>query len=305
MKTIRTIAEVRAALAPSRRREATIGLVPTMGAFHDGHLSLVRHARTACDVVVVSLFVNPAQFNEASDLEAYPRDEQRDGAQAAELGADFLFAPPVSEIYPRGFATSVSVTGLTETLEGEQRGRSHFDGVSTVVTKLLNIVAPDVAYFGQKDFQQALVIKRLVRDLNLPVRIELCPIVRESDGLAMSSRNVHLSADERVRAASLHQALQAAHAAVVAGVDDPAAVREQALAVMGDAGIQPEYLALVAADTLAPVDRIEGDVVALVAARVGTTRLIDNQSLTAGPVANASQNGSARAAAHDAEPPAP
>ncbi len=199
MRTIRTVGELRAALAPARREGRSIGLVPTMGAFHDGHLSLMRHARADCDVVVVSLFVNPTQFGAGEDLGAYPRDEQRDAGLASEEGADLLFAPPIEQVYPDGFATTVSVTGITEVLDGdpERRGREHFDGVATVVTKLFNMAQPDVAYFGQKDAQQALVIQRLVRDLDIPVRVEVCPTVREEDGLAMSSRNVYLSPDER------------------------------------------------------------------------------------------------------------
>ncbi len=170
MRTLRTIPELKAALAQPRREGRRIGLVPTMGAFHDGHLALMRRARSECDEVVVSLFVNPAQFNEESDLAAYPRDEQRDAVIAAEQRVDYLFAPSAEEMYPQGFATTVSVGGIAEVLEGVHRGRGHFDGVATVVTKLFTIVAPDVAYFGQKDAQQALIIKRLVRDLNLPVR---------------------------------------------------------------------------------------------------------------------------------------
>src|SRR6185437_10678172 len=197
MNVVHTVAELRAALVGPRRAGQTIGLVPTMGAFHDGHLSLMRRARRDCDVVVVSLFVNPAQFNDPADLERYPRDHERDRALAAELGVDHLFAPAVEEVYPPGFATTVSVSGITEALEGAHRGRAHFDGVATVVTKLFNMVSPDVAYFGQKDAQQALVIRRLVRDLDMPVRIEVCPTVRESDGLALSSRNAHLSAADR------------------------------------------------------------------------------------------------------------
>ena len=214
MRTVRSVAELRSELRPARREERLIGLVPTMGALHEGHLSLVRHARATCDVVVVSLFVNPAQFNEASDLAAYPRDEERDAALAAETGADLLFAPAPGEVYPPGFATTVHVSGLTETLEGESRGVSHFDGVATVVTKLLNMVGPDVAFFGQKDAQQALVIRALVRDLDLPVRIEVCPTVREPDGLALSSRNVHLRGADRERALALRDALAAAEASL-------------------------------------------------------------------------------------------
>jgi pantoate--beta-alanine ligase len=291
MRTVRTVAELRAALLAPRRSGLRIGLVPTMGAFHEGHLSLIRHARADCDVVVVSLFVNPAQFNDRGDLDAYPRDEGSDAMQAAELGVDILFAPPVEEVYPAGFATTVSVAGLTETLEGEHRGRGHFDGVTTVVTKLFNMAAPDVAYFGQKDAQQALVIKRLVEDLNMPVRVEVCPTVREPDGLAMSSRNVHLSADERSRAAALHRALLGAERAAAAGEDDPGAIRALALAALSSAEIRPEYLELVSASSLEPVQRIEGELLAVVAARVGETRLIDNHPFSATSRGNGNHNG--------------
>ena len=277
MKILETIAEVRAALSEPRRLGQTIGLVPTMGAFHAGHLSLMSRARAACDVVVVSLFVNPTQFNDASDLTAYPRDPKRDAALAAEIGVDYLFAPAAEEVYPPGFATTVAVGGVTEPLEGAFRGRTHFDGVTTVVTKLFNIVGPDVAYFGQKDAQQALVIRRLVRDLNLPVRIDVGPTIREPDGLAMSSRNAHLSPDERKRAIALRRALAAIRKAISDGERDPDSARAQGLAELDAARIDPDYVELVSADTLAPVDRIEGDVLAVIAARVGTTRLIDNE----------------------------
>ena len=205
MRTVRTVAELRALLAPERRAGRTIGLVPTMGFFHDGHLSLIRRARSADDVVVVSLFVNPAQFGPGEDLEAYPRDEERDERLAEAEGVDVLFAPPVEEVYPEGFATAVTVGNLTEMLEGDQaqRGSEHFQGVTTVVTKLFNMAAPDVAYFGQKDAQQALVIRKLVRDLDMPVRIEVCPTIRDPDGLALSSRNAYLSPAERERALAL------------------------------------------------------------------------------------------------------
>jgi pantoate--beta-alanine ligase len=283
VRTLRTVAELRTALSRARQTDATIGLVPTMGAFHDGHLSLMRRARDECDEVVVSLFVNPTQFNEHSDLDLYPRDEVRDAALAAEIEVDYLFAPPVTEVYPTGFSTTVSVAGVTDVLEGAQRGRAHFDGVATVVTKLLNMVAPDVAYFGQKDAQQAVVIRRLARDLDLPVRIEVCPIVREPDGLAMSSRNVRLSPDERDRATALNRSLLAAEAAVRDGERRPDAVIARALTELKAAEIEPEYFVLVSPDTLVPVDRVEGDVLALVAAWVGTTRLIDNHTLSTAP----------------------
>ena len=276
MRTVRTVAELRAALARHRSAGASVGLVPTMGGFHEGHLSLIRRARSDCDVVVVSLFVNPTQFDDPRDLEAYPRDEGRDAEQAAQSGVDYLFAPSPGELYPDGFATTVSVGRLTETLEGAHRGRRHFDGVVTVVTKLLNIVGPDVAYFGQKDAQQALVVTRLVTDLNLAVRIEVCPTVREPDGLAMSSRNVRLAGPDRSRAAALHRALRTLQDAIDGGETDPARARDRALAQLAEADISPEYLELVAPDTLEPVSSLDGPVLAVLAARVGGTRLIDN-----------------------------
>jgi pantoate--beta-alanine ligase len=248
-----------------------------MGAFHEGHLSLMRRARAECDLVVVSLFVNPAQFNESRDLDAYPQDEARDRALAIEVGVDLLFAPDVAEIYPPGFSTTVSVGGLTQMLEGVHRGRSHFDGVATVVTKLLNIVMPGMAYFGQKDAQQALLIRRLVRDLDLPVRIEVCPIVRDHDGLALSSRNVLLSPQERKRALSIHRALQRIRNAIESGERDPVAARRAGVAELSGADVHPEYLELVDPATLTPVDLIDGEVLVVIAARVGDTRLIDNE----------------------------
>lgn len=286
MRTLRTIAELNAALAEPRRQGRRIGLVPTMGAFHEGHLSLMRRARGDCDEVVVSLFVNPTQFNEGADLSAYPRDEERDILLAAEECVDFLFAPHPEEIYPAGFATTVSVAGLTSVLEGAQRGRAHFDGVATVVTKLLNIVAPASAYFGQKDAQQTVVIKQLVRDLNLPVQIEICPTVREPDGLAMSSRNVRLSAEERARAVALSRSLSAASALVAAGETDVATVLAVAQAELDAAPVETEYLQIVSPDTLLPMHTIEGPALALVAAQVGSTRLIDNKPLSPDPTSS-------------------
>jgi pantoate--beta-alanine ligase len=280
MRTARTVSELRRDLADARRAGRTIGLVPTMGAFHEGHLSLIRRAREACDVVVVSLFVNPAQFNDAADLDVYPRHEEHDAGLAAGEGVDYLFAPPVAEVYPDGFATSVAVRGLTEGLEGAHRGHGHFDGVTTVVSKLLNMVGPDVAYFGQKDAQQAAVVRRLVGDLNFPVRIEVCPTVRAADGLALSSRNVLLSDAERAQAATLYRALRAVQAAVAGGERDPEAATAAGLAQLADARIEPEYLAIVAADTMEPVTVVEGDVLVAVAARVGSVRLIDNVPIT-------------------------
>jgi pantoate--beta-alanine ligase len=279
MRTVRTVTELRSALAAPRREGLTIGLVPTMGALHDGHLSLIRHARAHCDLVVVSLFVNPSQFNESADLERYPRNERVDADLAAKAGAAVLFAPSVEEVYPSGFATTVEVLGLTERLEGAARGAEHFRGVSTVVTKLLCMAMPDVAYFGQKDAQQVLVIRRLARDLNLPVRIEALPTVREPDGLALSSRNALLATSERARAPALSAALQAASELAANGERSAAVLLEAARAAMRPLDVEPEYLALVEPDTLEPVDTLAGEALLAIAARIGTVRLIDNTLL--------------------------
>jgi pantoate--beta-alanine ligase len=282
MRTVRTVADLRAALAAPRREGCTIGLVPTMGAFHAGHLELMRRARAENDVVVVSLFVNPTQFGPNEDLGTYPRDEAKDAAEARALGVDVLFAPPVEEVYPPGFATSVQVTGgLTDVLDGDphRRGPSHFHGVTTVVTKLFNMAQPDAAYFGQKDAQQALVIRRLARDLDIPVRIEIVPTVREPDGLAMSSRNVYLTEEERERALGLHRALDAADREVAAGRRDAQSVIAAASSELEARGIDPEYLELRSADDLSPADRVNGRTLLAVAARVGRARLIDNAIL--------------------------
>jgi pantoate--beta-alanine ligase len=276
MRTLRFVDELRAALEPARRTGRTIGLVPTMGALHEGHLSLISRAREQCDVVVVSLFVNPAQFNEHADLERYPRREDDDRELSEQAGADLLFAPSPEEVYPSGFSTSVEVLGLTDRLEGAVRGSAHFRGVTTVVTKLLNMAAPDVAYLGQKDAQQAIVIRRLVEDLNIPVHIEVCPTVREPDGLAMSSRNVRLRAPERSRALSLHAALTAAAGAVSEGERSPVELLAVGRAAMEPFEVEPEYLALVSPDTLEPIARLDQPALLAVAARVGSTRLIDN-----------------------------
>ena len=277
MKTLRTVEQLRAALAPDRRSGLTIGLVPTMGALHEGHLSLIEHAREQCDRVVVSLFVNPAQFNQGSDLERYPRPEARDATLAARAGADLLFAPAVEEVYPAGFATSVEVLGVSERLEGASRGASHFRGVCTVVTKLLCMCQPDVACFGEKDAQQVVVIRRLVHDLNLPVRIDVCPTVREPDGLAMSSRNAHLNPAERARALSLHRALSAAAEHATAGERSAEALLDAARAAI--VPVEPEYLALVDPNTLEPVTQLDRPALLAVAAQIGDTRLIDNVTL--------------------------
>jgi pantoate--beta-alanine ligase len=279
MKTVRTIPEVREAL---RALPRPVGLVPTMGALHEGHISLLEHARSSCATVVMSLFVNPTQFAPTEDLDGYPRDEARDAELARSAGVDLLFAPSRSEIYPQGFATSVVVRGLSEPLEGALRGPEHFHGVATVVTKLLNIIGPQVAYFGQKDAQQALVIKRLVRDLDIPVSVEVCATVREGDGLALSSRNAYLSKAERTRAAGLSRALRSAAAVIEAGERDSATAAAAARSELERHQIDAEYLALVDPETLAPVAQIDAPVLVAVAARIGRARLIDNLIATPG-----------------------
>ena len=283
MNTLRTVAELREAVRAARAEGARIGLVPSMGAFHDGHLSLMRRAHERTGLVVVSLFVNPTQFNDASDLSKYPRDEARDAELAESVGVDVLFAPSVSEVYPDGFSTSVTVAHLAEPLEGTMRGPAHFRGVATVVTKLLNMVQPDDAFFGQKDAQQALIIRRLVRDLNFPVRVEICPTVREADGLAMSSRNVRLDAAARRRAPALARALRAVEAAVADGERDTGRALAAGEVILAEAGITPEYFAAVSAETLEPVSSISDETLVAIAAHVGEVRLIDNVIVRPGP----------------------
>ncbi len=273
------MAELRELLDAPRSARRSIGLVPTMGALHAGHLSLIERARAECDLVVVSLFVNPAQFNERADLERYPRDERGDARLAHEAGAEVLFAPSEEEVYPPGFATAVEVFGLTDRLEGAVRGAEHFRGVTTVVTKLLCMVQPDVAYFGQKDAQQLVVIRRLVRDLDLPVRVEACPTVREADGLALSSRNALLSSSQRPRARALHAALRAAADEAAADETSARALLGAARRAMDDFGVEPEYLALVDPDTLEPCEVLTGRSLLAVAALIGDVRLIDNELL--------------------------
>ncbi|WP_341940629.1 pantoate--beta-alanine ligase [Microbacterium sp. LWH10-1.2] len=283
MKILRTIPEVRAAVREAKANNQTVGLVPTMGAFHEGHLSLMRRAREENGLVVVSLFVNPTQFAPNEDLSTYPRDEARDAAQAEAEGVDILFAPAPDEVYPHGFATSIHVTGITDVLDGASRGAHHFDGVATVVAKLFGIVRPDVAYFGQKDAQQVLVVRRVVRDLDLDVRIEACPIVREADGLAMSSRNVYLDPAARQQATALNRALDAAQALHNGGERDADLILAAARDVLDAAGIRTEYLELRDAETLEPVANTSRDALLAVAAHVGAARLIDNHLLTGHP----------------------
>lgn len=279
---VRRASELRELLLPASRAARRIGLVPTMGALHEGHLSLVRTARETSDVVVVTIFVNPRQFAPREDLSGYPRAEERDFRLAAEAGADIVFAPPVEEVYPPGFRTTVSVADLSETLCGSpgQRGAEHFDGVATVVAKLFNMVGPDLAFFGQKDAQQARVIEQLVLDLNFPVQIVVCPTVRERDGLAMSSRNAYLTAAERERAGAVNQALEVAQAVIEEGGGNADAVIARALRAarlrLDRPGIDLEYLEVVSAETLQPVEHLEQELLVAVAARIGKARLIDN-----------------------------
>jgi pantoate--beta-alanine ligase len=277
VSVVREKGELRAELAEARAAGRSLGLVPTMGSLHEGHLSLLRAARAECDLVVMSLFVNPSQFGPGEDFDRYPRDEERDLRLAAEAGVDIVYAPPLEDVYPDGFATHVEVSGLTEVLCGDpgRRGPEHFRGVTTVVAKLFNTVAPDVAYFGQKDAQQIAVIRRMVRDLDFDLRIEALPIVREPDGLAMSSRNSYLDPEERERATALSRALRAveqtaAESSLAAGLE--AGRRELAAA-----GIEPEYLEARDSESLEPVAEPNGrPVLVAVAARIGGARLIDN-----------------------------
>jgi pantoate--beta-alanine ligase len=278
-RLVRSVGELRAALLPDRREGRTIGLVPTMGFLHAGHVSLLEAARAESDVVVMSLFVNPTQFGPGEDLDRYPRDEERDLRLATEAGVDLVFAPTVAELYPDGAATAVEVGGgLTSVLDGDpgRRGPRHFRGVTTIVAKLFNIVGPDVAYFGQKDAQQAAVIKRMVRDLDFPLRVEVMPTVREEDGLAMSSRNVYLEPADRARAVALSRALAAAEQQALA-LDSLDAGLSAARIELAAAAIEPEYLEARDAETLEPVEGLTGrPVLIAVAAKVGGARLIDN-----------------------------
>lgn len=295
MKTVRTVRDLRRAVSERRaggpggqaltgsapRADHRVGLVPTMGALHAGHRALLRRARADCDTVVMSLFVNPAQFTAGENLDAYPRDERRDARIAAVEGVDVLFAPPPDEVYPDGFDTHVEVGGLTTVLCGDpsRRGPEHFRGVTTVVTKLLNMVGPDLAYFGQKDAQQALVVRKLVRDLDMPVEIVVCPTVREPDGLAASSRNAYLDADQHGRALALSRALAAAEAAVASGERSGEAVLRAARSELDAAGVEPEYLELRSTRDLTRAERVNGSTLLAVAARIGRARLIDNTVL--------------------------
>ncbi|MEO8624551.1 MAG: pantoate--beta-alanine ligase [bacterium] len=276
MIVLRSVRELRDAVQAARARGERVALVPTMGALHEGHLALMRRARERCAFVVVTLFVNPTQFTESADLARYPRDEAHDARLTESAGVSVLFAPSVAEVYPDGFVTSVEVAELSEPLEGIARGTQHFRGVATVVTKLLNMAQPDEAFFGQKDAQQALIIRRLVRDLDLPVRIEICPTVREPDGLAMSSRNALLDAESRERATALSRALFAVEQSVASGETSTEVALDVGRLILGQQGIEPEYFAAVNAESLAPVQTFARQTLVAIAACVGSVRLIDN-----------------------------
>ncbi len=279
MRTVQTIADVRSTCDEWRRAGAVVGLVPTMGAFHAGHRSLMEIAREECDRVVVSLFVNPTQFAPNEDLAAYPRDREGDEAVAASACADLLFAPDVAEIYPEPGRTTVHVEGLTARLCGADRP-THFDGVTSVVTKLFMITGPCRAYFGRKDAQQLAVVRRMTSDLNLPVEVIGCPLVREPDGVAMSSRNVYLGEEGRAAAGALFRSLCVGADAVEAGLRDAAALRSVIAAELsGDPLIGVEYVEAVDPATLEPRTDLDGATLIAVAARVGPARLIDNTTI--------------------------
>jgi len=280
MITLTTIADVRAACDAARAEGRRVGFVPTMGFFHEGHRSLMRAARADNDFVVVSLFVNPTQFGPGEDLAAYPRDLDGDRAAAEAEGVDALFLPTVDEMYPEGARTTVHVAGLTEGLCGASRP-GHFDGVTTVVTKLFSIIGPSRAYFGRKDAQQLAVIRRMAADLDLPVEVVGCPLVREPDGLALSSRNTYLDADARQAATILSGALYMASEAVVRGQRDAAAIRQFVVDTIAQAPqVRLDYVEVVDAGTLEPVDHLTVDTLVALAAFVGKARLIDNVTIT-------------------------
>jgi pantoate--beta-alanine ligase len=267
---------MRAASRAARRTGKRLGFVPTMGALHEGHLSLVRAARSSCDALAASIFVNPTQFAPNEDLAKYPRSFERDRELLEREGVELLFAPPVEEMYPAGAVTWVTVEGLSDKLDGRSRP-GHFRGVATVVAKLFHIVEPDAAFFGQKDAAQVAIIRRMVRDLNLPTEIVVCPIVRESDGLAMSSRNAYLDADQRKRALALHRALTRVQRMADAGQRKTSELVAAGRAEFaGESSVRLDYLEIVDPDTLHPVDSISSGALVAVAAFVGSTRLIDN-----------------------------
>ncbi len=280
LATVQTIEQLRLAVREARQAGKTIGCVPTMGALHDGHLSLVEAARRETDFVVVTIFVNPTQFGPNEDLAKYPRPLEADLAKCRDAGVDLVFNPDVETVYPSVDATFVEVPGLSEVLEGAHRP-GHFRGVTTIVLKLFNMVLPDVAFFGQKDYQQQLLIRHLVDDLNVPVHIRTCPTVREPDGLAMSSRNAYLSPEERQTALALSQALKIAEQSLRNDGQSPVEARARMVEhLTSTPGLALDYATVADAHSLEELNEASSKIVALIAARVGTTRLIDNQPIT-------------------------
>ncbi len=276
VEIVETIQQVRNQVAAWRREGLTVGLVPTMGFLHEGHQSLIRKAASDNDRVVVSVFVNPTQFGAGEDLESYPRDIEHDKKACEDAGASLVFHPSVDEMYYPNRSTTIHMADISEELCGKSRP-IHFDGVCLVVNKLFNIVQPNRAYFGQKDAQQLLVVRRMVRDLNINVEVVGCPIIREEDGLAKSSRNTYLNEEERKAATVLYRALQAGKHLCEAGERNVSVVRATIAEVLAEEPLaDPEYIEIVSTDTVKPVDRIEGEVLCALAVRIGKTRLIDN-----------------------------
>jgi pantoate--beta-alanine ligase len=276
MQIITTISEMQSLADSLRQQGKTIGLVPTMGCLHEGHLSLMRRARQECDALIVSIFVNPAQFGPGEDFDRYPRDAEGDRVKCGSAGVDILFMPAAAEMYPEKPTVFVTVEGLSDILEGAARP-GHFRGVSTVVSKLFHVVKPHTAYFGQKDYQQCVVVKRMVKGLNMDVKIAVLPTVREQDGLALSSRNSYLTAEERRAASAIYRSLSSAEQLVKAGVKEPEKLKNKMQAVLREErGISIEYIEVVDCENLAPRAVIQDKMVILIAVRLGRTRLIDN-----------------------------
>jgi pantoate--beta-alanine ligase len=277
MITTGSITEIRGYLKKERENGRTVGLVPTMGYLHEGHLSLMRRAREECDYVVISIFVNPKQFGPAEDFDRYPRDPERDKAMAEEAGADVMFAPGVEDMYPAGFSTYVYVKGPVARGLCAASRPNHFRGVTTVCAKLFDIVQPDKAYFGQKDFQQTIVVKKVVKDLDIPLEIVMCPIVREPDGLAMSSRNVYLNAEERKAATVLYRSLKEAEQSIANGLMDTKEILDDIEAAIADEPlVELEYASICDTTNLNELDSIDREAVIALAVKIGKTRLIDN-----------------------------
>ena len=278
-RIIHTCDKARSAVFAARMSKQTVGLVPTMGALHEGHLSLVRASRKACDLTVVTIFVNPSQFGPQEDLAKYPRTLGADVERLAELDVDIVFAPSSDEMYPPDFTTFVEPPKVAERLEGECRP-GHFRGVATIVLKLFNVIPADIAFFGQKDYQQSLVIRRMVNDLNCPIEVRVCPTVREADGLALSSRNAYLDEEGRIQSLAISKGLGLAEALFKDGERDAAVIRNRMTAELRAAGIaEIDYVSLADPESLAEVDRVNDATMVLIAAHVNGTRLIDNRRI--------------------------